>query len=281
MIELRPDFLAEGFIFPEGLRWHDGSLWLTDVFDFTVTRIGMNGEKTTVLSGLPPRTNSMGFLPDGSMIVVASVERKLLHFVNGDLNLYADLADWAPGDLNDLAVDDAGRVYIGDFGYDHFAGAEKRETGLLLIDPDRSIRPVASGLEFPNGTAIINDGRTLVVAETWRGLLTAFDRAEDGSLSNKRLFAELPGRNPDGICADAEGAIWVPSFNTAEVFRVLDGGRITHRASMPGGTASCVLGGEDGLTLFAGCYAGTDEQCMAGERRGQVHMLSVDVPGPS
>lgn len=279
MYELTPQRFADDFIFLEAPRWHGGSLWVPDVFDSTLYRVDMDGGREVVIDNLPARPNSLGFLPGGAPLIVSSVKRQLLKLVDGELLLHADLSGHANGDLNDFAMDKDGRVYIGDFGYDLFKGEERRETSIHIVDADGSVRHGSAGVEFPNGAVILDDGRMLVVAETWRGRLTAFDRAPDGSLSNKRLFADLPGREPDGMCADAEGGVWVCSFNTGEVIRIKMGGEITHHLRLPGSAVACELGGDDGQTLFITSYDGTIPDQQAKKRFGALSKVRVDIPG--
>ncbi|MPR05476.1 SMP-30/gluconolactonase/LRE family protein [Microvirga tunisiensis] len=281
MTDLQSQLFADGFIFLEAPRWHQGHLWVPDVFGQKLYKLDQSGAKTVVVESLPPRPNSIGFLPDGTLLIVSSVKRQILKLVDENLLTYADLSQDAAGDLNDFAIDQTGRVYIGNYGYDLFGGAPKQETCVHLVERDGAIRVAATGLEFPNGTVIINGGRTLIVAETWRGHLTAFDVASDGSLSNKRNFANLEGREPDGICADAAGGIWVPSFNTGEVLRVVEGGEVTHRIQFPGSAIACQLGGEDGRTLFCSTYAGSVPDQLAKKPYGALHAVRVDVPRPS
>lgn len=269
--------LADDFIFLEAPRWHEGALWVPDVFESVLYRVDLQGNKQVVVDELPLRPNSLGFLPDGTPLLVSSVARQLLKLIEGRLEVHADLSQWAKGDLNDFVIDDVGRVYVGNFGYDLFAGEAAQETELHIVQPDGSIEVGGREVEFPNGAAIINEGRTLVVSETWRGQLTAFDRASDGSLSNKRVFAELPGRQPDGICADAHGAIWTCSFNTGEVLRVLEGAQITHRLQFAGSAVACTLGGEDGRTLFITTYDGSIPDQHARKRLGALHSVRVEV----
>lgn len=280
MKELTATPLADDFIFLEAPRWRDGRLWIPDVFDCRLYSVGLDGSRTIVLDGLPPVPNSIGFLRDGSLIIVSSKDRKLMKVVDGSLALYADLSGFATGDVNDFAIDENDRIYVGNFGYDIHAGDPIALTNIHIVDTDGSVRVAASDLEFPNGMVIIDKGSTLVVAETWAGRLTAFDRDSNGNISNRRLFANLPGCEPDGICADAEGAIWAPSFGTGEVLRVLDGGAITHRVSFNGSAIACQLGGDDGKTLFCSTYAGTMEEQLAKKRKGAIYTVRVDVPGP-
>lgn len=280
MHELEAHRLADDFVFLEAPRWHDGSLWVPDVFDSILYRVGMDGVRSVIKNNLPPRPNSLGFLPCGTPLVISSVARQVLKLIDDELIVHADLSEWANGDLNDFAVDEIGRLYVGNFGYDLFSGEEKKETSIHIVGIDGTVRHGGSGVEFPNGAVILHGGRTLVVAETWRGQLTAFDRSEDGQLSNKRLFASLPGRQPDGMCADAEGGVWVCSFNSGEVLRVLEGGVITHRLRFPGSAVACELGGEDGHTLFITSYDGTIPDQQARKRLGSLSMTQVEIPRP-
>ncbi len=277
MVLLQAQHFAEDFIFLEGLKWRHGRLWVSDVFDNRVYAISPDGSRELV-AHVPNRPSGLAFLPDGSLIIVSSKDRKLLRYVDGATAEYADLSLHAAGDVNDLAVDRKGRLYVGNFGYDYDAGEDRRPTCLHRVDPDGSITEVADGVEFPNGSVVIDGGRTLVVAETWVGRLKAFDLADDGSLSNPRVFADLGDRQPDGLCADAEGAIWVAIFNTGEFLRVVDGGEITHRLEFEGRGVSCALGGEDGRQLFLSVFSGPVEEIAMCKRRGNLFVARVDVP---
>lgn len=278
MQELKAHRFADDFVFLEAPRWYDGRLWVPDVFDSILYQVDVDGRRLVLKDNLPPRPNSLGFLSDGTPLIVSSVARQILKLVDGELLVHADLSKWATGDLNDFAVADNGCLYVGNFGYDLFMGEEKRETSLHIVELDGTVRHGSDGVEFPNGAVILDSGRTLVVAETWRGRLTAFDRALDGSLSNRRLFADIAGREPDGMCADAEGGVWVCSFNTGEVLRVLEGGEITHRLHFPGSAVACELGGEDGHTLFITTYDGTIPDQQARKRLGALNQVQVDIP---
>lgn len=272
--------LADGFVFLEGPRWHQDRLWLSDLFGCKVYTVGLDGTKTLVRD-VPQRPSGIGFLKDGTPLVSSMRDRKVLKLVDGDWEVYADLGEMANGDVNDLLVDDMDRVYIGNFGYDIHGGAPKAVTDMHLIEADGSIRVAATGLDFPNGTVIFNGGRTLVVAETWSAKLTAFDRSDDGSLSNRRLFADLEGREPDGICVDAQGGIWASCFNTGEFIRVLDGGTITDRVKCGQRAVACALGGREGKTLFCAAYQGTMEDIEQGKPLAAVFTVDVDIPAPN
>lgn len=280
MKELSAELFADDFIFLEAPRWHGGKLWVSDVFDHKLHNLAPDGTREFVCD-VPNRPSGQGFLPDGTHIVVSATDRKLLSVKNGKLSEYADLSGHATGFVNDFAVDRHGRIFAGNFGYDYDAGEPRKPASLHRIDPDGSVREVASGVDFPNGSVVINGGRTLVVAETWIGKLTAFDLSDDGALSNRRIFADLGERQPDGICGDQEDAIWVGCFNTGEFLRVLDGGTITDRVAFDGRAVSCILGGSDMRQLFCTVYAGSIPELVNKQRKGCIYSLSVDVPGPA
>lgn len=273
------DLFADGFMFLEAPKWHDGALWVSDVFDGRLYSIASDGSPNVVCE-VPLRPSGQGFLPDGRHLVVSAMDCKLMVVVDGALQEYADLSSHATGYVNDFAIDAAGRVYVGNFGYDYDGGDERRTSCLHRVDPDGTIATVASGVEFPNGMAIINDGRTLIVAETWRCRIIAFDIAQDGELSNHRVFAELGNRQPDGLCADAQGAIWVGCFNTGEFLRVLDGGEITDRFAFEGSAISCVIGGVDNTTLYMTTFLGPPDEIATDKRKSAVFKAIVEVPGP-
>ncbi|TGX49094.1 gluconolactonase [Sphingomonas gei] len=277
MVELELVSFADGFILPEGPRWHDGHLWISDIFGKAVYRIDPSGKRDLVAE-VPGMPSGLGFLSDGT-VLVASMEDRTVHRINdGKLEPYADLADIATGHLNDMMVDEADRAYVGNFGYDFFNGAPIAPAKLALIEPGQPARVVADDLIFPNGSVLIDDGRTFVIAETFANRLTAYRRAADGSLSDRRIYADLGSISPDGLAVDAEDGIWAASFTTGEFVRVLDGGTITHRIACPGMiTLACALGGPDGHTLYCMAYSGTVEDAFAGETYGAVWTTRVPI----
>jgi sugar lactone lactonase YvrE len=269
--------LADDFVFLEAPRWHEGRLWVTDVFDSIVYTVELDGRRSVVFSGLPPRPNSIGFLPNGTLVIVSSVNKQLLKLVDARLELHADLSAHAAGDLNDFVIDGSGRIYVGNFGYDLFGGAPVMPTQIHSVGLDGAVSIACGGLEFPNGTVITGDGRKLIVAETWAGRLTAFERDRTGNLSNPHTYALLGDRQPDGICIDRDDGIWVSSFSTGEVIRVLEGGQVTDRVAFRGSAVACQLGGDDGKTLFCTTYDGTIADQQQKLRRGAIHTVRVDV----
>tara|TARA_R110002096_G_scaffold365345_4_gene558738 strand:+ start:2375 stop:3217 length:843 start_codon:yes stop_codon:yes gene_type:complete len=279
MQEHQTTVLADGYGFLEGPRWHNGKLWVSDMWDCKVFRISSDG-KHEVVCDVPHRPCGLGFLPDGTPLVVSMTDRKLMRIENGETIVHADLSNLATGDANDLLVDQEGRAYVGNFGYDLFGGAPSELADLILVDVNGSAQVVAKDLEFVNGMVLLDGGRTLVLAETWLNRLTAFDRAVDGSLSSRRIFADLGGRTPDGICADQEGAIWISSVATGEFIRVLEGGEVTDRVMCEGKRAvACALGGDDGRTLFCLTFEGSIEDVFQLKYAGVIETVRVDVAG--
>jgi sugar lactone lactonase YvrE len=276
-----PSVVLEGLKFPEGPRWHDGRLWFSDMHARRVMAMDPGGQ-TSIICEVPNRPSGLGFLQEGRLLVVSMADHRLL-VLDRDLGLreVADISAYVGGDANDMVVDAAGRAYIGNFGFDFAGGDEFTTTALVRVDPNGQVTVVAEELAFPNGTVITPDGKTLVVAETFARKLTAFDIAEDGSLSGRRAWADLGRATPDGICLDEEGAIWVASPTTAECLRVREGGEVTDRIAMPGGRGAyaCMLGGEDRRTLYICTSEGDEADRQAGRSRGWIEEVRVDVPG--
>lgn len=279
MADYTPEPLIDGFRFLEGPRWHDGRLWMSDMCGGKVYRLSESGEAEVVVE-VPGDPSGLGFLPDGTPLIVSMRDRRLLRLEAGVLICHADLAPLVGEKPNDMVVDGQGRAYIGNFGYDIETDAEAVPANLVLVLPGGAARVVADDLAFPNGTVILDGGETLVVAESDGERLTAFEIAADGSLSNRRVYAALAGHVPDGICLDAEGGIWVSSFDEDVFLRVLEGGEITDRVSVPGRRAvACQLGGADGRTLFCLTCAASWEDICDGQGRARVETARVAVPG--
>jgi len=265
--------------FPESPRWHEGALWFSDFYTQQVQRVAPDGRRETVVS-VPGQPSGLGWGPDGRLLVVSMTDRRLLRLEGDVLTEVADLSALADFHCNDMVVDAKGRAYIGNFGFDLAARATPRTTGLILVQPDGRAKRVAQDLHFPNGTVITPDGRTLIVAETFAARLSAFDIADDGSLSNRRIWAEIEKTSPDGICLDAEGAVWLASPTSREVIRVREGGEVTQRIATPGQAVACMLGGADRRTLFvlSGQIKLTPEQSRE-NLTGTIHRMQVEVPG--
>ena len=273
------DVLLDGLAFPEGPRWHDGRLYFSDMHGGVVLAVDGAGRAETIVA-VPNDPSGLGWLPDGRLLVVSMRDRRLLRLDEAGLVAVADLSKLASFHCNDMVVDARGRAYVGNFGFDlHAEKPEPCKTNLVLVHPDGRAAEVASDLAFPNGTVITPDGRTLIVGESFGARLTAFDVADDGSLSNRRVFAKLEGAVPDGICLDAEGAVWIASPVSAEVLRVHEGGRVSRRIPVAMQAFACMLGGDDRQTLYV-CTAATSrpDECRA-KRTGRIELARVDVPG--
>ena len=247
MNELKP--LLKGLIFPEGPRWHDGKLWFSDMHAHQVCTVDLSGRQAQIVE-VAAWPSGLGWLPDGRLLIVSMTDRKLLRLEGSQLKVHADLAGLASFHCNDMVVDGHGRAYVGNFGYDLLSGASAKPAELVMVNIDGSARVVAQGLEFPNGTVVTADGKTLIVGESMGHRLTAFDIASDGSLTNRRLFAELGEGVPDGIALDAEDAVWVASPLNKELLRVRKGGVVTDRIKCDSMPIACALGGPARKTLF-------------------------------
>ena len=270
--------LLDGLTFGEGPRWHGGKLWFSDFYVHQVRTVDESGRAETIVE-VPGQPSGLGWRPDGTMLIVSMTDRRLMRFAGGRLSVEAELKPLATGHCNDMVVDGRGRAYVGNFGYDRHAGEEMRPAALIRVDPDGSVHQAADGLMFPNGTVITPDGKTMIVAETFAKRLTAFDIGADGTLSNRRVWAETPTCNPDGICLDAEGAIWVTGAFTHHMVRVREGGTTTHDMDLGARNAyACMLGGADGRTLFVITNIGSGP-AIAEKREGRIEIMRVDVPG--
>jgi sugar lactone lactonase YvrE len=273
-----PDVLLDGLYFPEGPRWHDGKLWFSDMHGHRVIKLGLDGKAETVVE-VPAAPSGLGWLPDGRLLVVSMEDRRLLRLDPSGLTEVADLSSIATFYCNDMVVDAQGRAYVGNFGFDLHGGATPGPAAIALVLPDGRSRVAADDMLFPNGTVLTPDGRTLIVGESYGARLTAFDVDADGSLRNRRVWATLDSAVPDGICLDAEGAIWVASPISAEVLRVRQGGAVTHRIGVEKQAFACMLGGPQRRHLFI-CTATSGDPKVAREKRdGRIEVVEVDVPG--
>ena len=271
--------LLGGLGFAEGPRWHDGRLWFSDMGAARVVAVDLDGRAEVVLE-VPTRPSGLGWLPDGRLLVVSMRDRRVLRLEpDGEVVVHADLADLASFDCNDMVVDGLGRAYVGNAGFDLSARPlEVRAAEVVLVTPDGEARVVDDEVVFPNGSVVTPDGSTLVVAETFGQCLTAFTIAEDGSLTDRRTFASLRGTSPDGICLDAEGAVWVADANGSACLRVREGGEVVDRVDTGRGCFACMLGGADRRTLFLMTAEGFEGAAIR-RRTAAIEVVEVEVPG--
>jgi len=285
--------LLDGLSFAECPRWRDGRLYFSDRYTRRILAVTIDGSVETYArtNGLPA---GIGFLPDGCLLICSMRDRKVLRREHdGAIVQHADLSALATGYLNDMLVDDEGYAWVGNFGFDLFGGEPACPTELIRVDPDGTPSVAARDLAFPNGAVLTPDRRTLIIAETLANRLSAFT-VSNGTLSERRTWAafgdtpvttdvgkiiEEAAVVPDGICLDADGAVWVADVLKRRVIRVAEGGAIVDELKTNDLCAfACMLGGDDGQTLFA-CAAPTfDDTEAAANHRSRILTTRVRVP---
>jgi sugar lactone lactonase YvrE len=273
-VALRTLLTGHGLV--ESPRWQGDRLYFSDWSAGEVIAVDLAGRSETVarLKSLPLCT---AFLPDGRMLLVSSPDGLLLRREpDGSLVTHAELGR-RPG-WNDIVVDGRGNAYVNSIGFDMMAGAPYETGVVVLATPDGAVRQVADGLAFPNGMAVTADNSTLVVAESYGHSLAAFDIDADGGLSGRRVWADLGEGTPDGICLDAEGAVWYADVPGKRCVRVAEGGRVLQTVDLDRGGFACTLGGPDGTTLFVVAAEWSDGPELVPAGTGQVLTTEVTVP---
>jgi sugar lactone lactonase YvrE len=270
--------LMTGIVFGESPRWHDERLWFSDWGAQEIIAVDLEG-KSEVIIHMPSFPFCIDFLPDGRLLIVSARDRLLLRREPDEsLVTHADLSTVSEHPWNDIVVDGRGNAYVGNIGFD-FPGGEFAPGILALVTPDGSARQVADGVAFPNGIVVTPDNSTLILAESYANRLTAFDIAADGSLFNRRMWAELDGGVPDGICLDSEGAVWYGDVPNERCVRVREGGEVLQTIDLDRGCFACMLGGVDRRILFMVVREwGGMESTAEGERTGQ--LLTAPAPAP-
>jgi sugar lactone lactonase YvrE len=276
-----PKILLTGLGIPESPRWHEDRLWFCNWIERQVVAVGMDG-RAEVMTTRDPDSHPMGYsidwLPDGRLLVTGDKLRR--QEPGGSMAVHAEQR------ANEIVVDGRGSIYLNGADFDFAAGAPPKPGYIKLVTPDGQLRQVAGDIQFPNGMAITPDDRTLIIAESFAGRLTAFDIDAGGGLSGRRVFAE--GLGPDGICIDAEGAVWTGTADSS-IVRVAEGGEILQRAELPENRApfALMLGGPDRRTLFiltaewrpAEGHVANLDRLANGPRTGEILTLPVSVPG--
>jgi sugar lactone lactonase YvrE len=276
-----PQVLLTGLGIPESPRWHEGRLWFCNWIERQVVAVDLNGT-AEVITTRDPESHPMGYaidwLPDGRLLVTGDTLRRLEP--DGSMVVHAEQR------ANEIVVDGRGNIYLNGADFDFAAGAPPEPGYITLVTPDGRLRQVAGDIQFPNGMVITPDDRTLIISESFAGRLTAFDIEADGGLTNRRVFAD--GLGPDGICLDAEGAVWV-STGGFSVVRVAPGGEVLQRVELPENRApfAVMLGGPNRRTLFimtaewrpSDDHVANLDRLVNGPRTGEILMLPVSVPG--
>ncbi|CAA9285097.1 MAG: Gluconolactonase [uncultured Actinomycetospora sp.] len=286
------DVVSDGWSYLECPRWHEGRLWVSDFYTERVVAIDDRGHHE-VMAEVPGQPSGLGFLPDGRALIVSMRDHRILRREpDGELTEHADLSGLVGAHLNDMVVDEHGGAFVGNFGFDLMGGAPVAATGLTYVAPDGTAQTAAEDLLFPNGM-VLRDG-VLVVAETFGARLTAFDVAADGGVAHRREWARFgPAPTstdvgealaavpvaPDGMACDAEGAIWVADALNARLLRVAEGGEVLEELPTGGiGVFACMLGGEDGCTLYACAAPSFAEHERRAAREAVLLSARVDVP---
>ena len=272
------ELLVDGVDFGEGPRWRDGKLWYSDFFQATIYTVTTDGHREAVHPALPDRPSGLGWMPDGTLLVVFMTSRRVMREQEGELVLHCDLSTLAAGNCNDMVVAADGTAYVGNFGFDFEAGEDPAAADLIMIRPDGTAEVAEPGLRFPNGSVITPDGSTLIVGESFGQGYEAFTIAEDGSLTDRRRWADTPGMAPDGCTLDAAGGIWFSDARGSQVVRVVEGGQVTDTIATPDRTFACVLGGDDGRTLFVLTAPGSHPKEVAGKAAGAIYWTRVEHP---
>jgi sugar lactone lactonase YvrE len=281
--------LTDGIYFGEGPRWHEGRLWFSDFYAYAVKSVSLAGDMRTEFK-IDDRPSGLGWTPNGDLLIVSMTKREVLRRTpDGVLSVHADLNGIATFHCNDMVVDARGGAYVGNFGFDLDAAIATHGVEAVLGDhptakltyvaPDGTPRVVAGDMHFPNGPVITPDGKTLILGETLGGVLTAFDIAPNGDLSNRRVWASTQPYVPDGICLDADGAIWIANPIGPQCVRIAEGGEVLEVIDTGQNCYACMLGGEDGKTLFMLTAASADHEEAAARQTGKILVATVDAAG--
>ena len=286
--------VVSGMSYTECPRWHDDRLWFADFYTHAIYSVREDGSDLRTEVEVPHQPSGLGWLPDGRLVYVSMKDRLVMRReADGSLVEHADVGAHVTGHPNDMVVDAEGRCWLGNFGFDLMGGADIETAGLLRVDVDGSVAPVADDLWFPNGSVITPDGGTLIVDETFGNRVSAFEIRSDGSLGPRRdwaKFGEPPTSRvvaeaipqavvaPDGCGLDAEGCLWLADAINGRVLRVREGGEIVDEIAAGSGVFACMLGGADGTTLFLCCAPDFDEHARSAAREAEIKAVTVEVP---
>ena len=298
--------LTGGLYFGEGPRWHKNKLWFSDFYSHKVMTLDENNSLETVCE-VPNQPAGLGWLPNGDLLIVSMLDRKILRFSEGSISVHADLSEYVAHKCNDMVVGRDGTAYVGNFGMGD-AGESLNSTHLMIVKSDGTVLKGPDNLLFPNGTVITEDGKNLIIAETLGAKLTSFDIEDNGELTNRKLWARTSplfslliikflssmgfdlskvdfskySKNlhvPDGICLDEKNGIWIASPTTKAVVRIEKGGNITDTINTPKGAFACMLGGKERKTLYVIISNSSDPEEAQASPEGEIHSIEVEIPG--
>ncbi len=298
--------LIGGLYFGEGPRWHENKLWFSDFYSHKVMTLDENNSLETVCE-VPNQPSGLGWLPNGDLLIVSMLDRKILRFSEGSISVHADLSEYVAHKCNDMVVGRDGTAYVGNFGMGD-AGESLNSTHLMIVKSDGTVLKGPDNLLFPNGTVITEDGKNLIIGETLGAKLTSFDIEDNGELTNRKLWARTSplfslliikflssmgfdlskvdfskySKNlhvPDGICLDEKNGIWIASPTTKAVVRIEKGGNITNTINTPKGAFACMLGGKERKTLYVIISNSSDPEEAQASPEGEIHSIEVEIPG--
>jgi sugar lactone lactonase YvrE len=282
--------LRAGLSFGEGPRWHGERLWYSDFYRFAIFSTDAEGREERLEHEVPGQPSGLGWLPDGDLLCVSMTDHQVLRIHGDEVSLHCDISPYCGFWANDMVVSTSGVSYVGNFGFDldvmlRDVGAEGMmatpppTTNLVVISPEGEVLQVVPDMAFPNGSVITPDGKTLIVGETMTFRLSAFDIGPSGTLSNRRVWAQLDFVATDGMCLDAQGQIWLANALTNKCLRVKKGGEITGKIETAQTAFACMLGGADRKTLYVLTSPSSDRFKIATSSAGQIEAAEVAVAG--
>jgi sugar lactone lactonase YvrE len=290
MKEYTATMVREGLGFGEAPRWHEGRLWFSDFYRHGIYSMAEDGSDEVLEHEVPTQPSGLGWLPNGDLLSVSMTDQKVLRFHDGQVSTFADISEHCVFWANDMIVSPTGYCYVGNFGFDldarlaelgveRFFAEPPPPTNLVVLNAEGDVVQVVPDIAFPNGTVITPDGATLIIGETFGSKHTAFDVNADGTLANRRVWAQLENAATDGMCLDAEGQIWFANALTRRCVRVREGGEVTATAECLQRAYACVLGGEDRRTLFIMTSGSSNRFEIADKTQGSIEIVRVDVAG--
>jgi sugar lactone lactonase YvrE len=282
--------LREGLGFGEGPRWHDGRLWLSDFYRHGIFSVNEDASEEQLEYDVPMQPSGMGWLSNGDLLFVSMIDQKVMRVHDGAISLFADIAPYCTFWANDMIVSTSGVSYVGSFGLDldavlHDVGAaglmamDPPTTNLIVLSSEGDVLQVVPDLFFPNGTVITPDEATLIIGETLAYRLSAFDINADGTLSNRRVFAQMDYVATDGMCLDAEGQIWLANAVESKCLRVKEGGEITGEVATSQNAFACGFGGAERRTLYIMTAPTSDRFKVAKGATGKIEAATLPVGG--